>query len=498
MAEAQGSSKLGEIEGAAGGPGGSTESSRATDDFDEGGDSTENSQRVLYASQPTSEPEIPAYIGRYKVVCRLGSGGMADVYLCRQSGMGGFDRQVVIKQIRQDLRDREDVIFMFLDEARIIAQVNHPNVVQIYDIDEQDGLPYLVMEWVRGLSLQSLMRRVEQRGQQFPVDLVAAIGAQVCAGLQAAHEMRDLGGAPLNVVHRDISPSNLLISVDGIVKIIDFGVARAKNRLSVTSAGRIKGRVGYIAPEALSDQPIDRRADLFALGVVMYELCSGKPLFEREGDATALASMLTQKVPPLSSVRPDAPPGMTQILSRVLEIDRKLRPATAAELGTALFSLAMQTGRFVSSHLVAEWLDPQLPRELRAHGRGLTPAPSRLAPESTQQQPSPFSTTQMATPPSSSVSPLSSQATNFQMAQPQLASAIAPMVGEVREQLKYMAPATSELALQVRALAPTVDELQQQVRRLRWLYWPILVLFWLMGLGLILLGVWMMLHVGSH
>ncbi len=458
----------------------------------------ENSQQVLYASQPVSEPEIPSYIGRYKVICRLGSGGMADVYLCRQSGMGGFDRQVVIKQIRHDLRDREDVIFMFLDEARIIAQVNHPNVVQIYDIDEQDGLPYLVMEWVRGLSLHSLMRRMESRGQQFPVDLVAAVGAQVCAGLQAAHEMRDAGGAPQNVVHRDISPSNLLLSVDGVVKIIDFGVARAKGRLSVTSAGKMKGRIGYIAPEALTDQTLDRRADLFALGVVLYELCSGKPLYDRDSDADGLAAVLMNKVPSVNTVRPDVPPGLSQILSRVLEIDRKLRPATAAELGTALFSMAMQTGRFVSAHQVAEWLDPQLPRELRAQGRSLTPAPSRLAPESTQQQPSPFSTTQMAAPPASSVSPLSSQATNFQMAQPQLAAALAPVVGEVRDQLKYMAPATSELALQVRALGPTVDELQQQVRRLRWLYWPMLVLFWLMGLGLILLGVWMMLHVGSH
>ena len=497
MADAQGSSKRGESDSAAALPASRAQTDGASN-ADASSDGAENSQQVLYASQPTSEPEIPSYIGRYKVICRLGSGGMADVYLCRQSGMGGFDRQVVIKQIRQDLRDREDVIFMFLDEARIIAQVNHPNVVQIYDVDEQDGLPYLAMEWVRGLSLQSLMRRVEQRGQQFPVDLVAAIGSQVCAGLQAAHEMRDQTGAPLNVVHRDISPSNLLVSVDGIVKIIDFGVARAKNRLSVTSAGRIKGRIGYIAPEALTDQSIDRRADLFALAVVMYEMCSGKPLYDRDGDSASLASILTKKVPLLSTVRSDAPPGMVQILARALEVDRKLRPSTAAELGTALFSLAMQTGRFVSSHQVAEWLDPQLPRELRAHGRGLTPTPSRLAPESTQQQPSPFSTTQMATPPASSVSPLSSQATNFQMAQPQLASAVAPMVDEVRDQLKFMAPATSELALQVRALAPTVDELQQQVRRLRWLYAPVLMLFWLLGLGLILLGVWMLLHVGSH
>lgn len=493
MAEAQGRSGSHELGGERNGPAGRTEGEAASD-----AEGAENSQQVLYASQPTSEPEIPSYIGRYKVICRLGSGGMADVYLCRQSGMGGFDRQVVVKQIRHDLRDREDVIYMFLDEARIIAQVNHPNVVQIYDMDEQDGLPYLVMEWVRGLSLQNLMRRMEPRGQQFPVDLVAAIGAQVCAGLQAAHEMRDTGGAPLNVVHRDISPSNLLLSVDGVVKIIDFGVARAKGRLSVTSAGRIKGRAGYIAPEALSDQTIDRRADLFALGVVLYEMCSGKPLYDRDTEAAALAAVLMNKVPSVSTVRPDVPPGMAQILSRALEIDRKLRPSTAAELGTALFSMAMQTGRFVSTHQVAEWLDPHLPRELRAQGRSLTPAPSRLAPESTQQQPSPFSTTQMATPPASSVSPLSSQATNFQMAQPQIAATLAPVAMEIRDQLKYMAPATSELALQVRALAPTVDELQQQVRRLRWLYWPLLVLFWLLGLGLILLGVWMMLHVGSH
>lgn len=455
------------------------------------------------ARQDDAEEEVPTRIGRYTVERRLGVGGMADVYLCRQSGMGGFDRQVVVKQIRSHLREREDVIFMFLDEARLVAQVNHPNVVQIYDIDEQDGLPYLVMEYVRGMAFEALSRRLAQRGVPYPIDLVAALGEQVCAGLHAAHELRDANGMPLGVVHRDISPSNLLLSVDGVVKIIDFGVARAKNRLSVTSAGHLKGRAGYVAPEALTDTVLDRRADIFALGVVLYELCSGKTLFDHDTDVARLSAVLTTKVPPLNEVRKDASPGMAEVLSRALEVDPRKRPDSAAAFGAALHAVAMPTGRYVTPMLIAEWLEPHLPEELRVLGRHLTPRAAQisLSSEQTQRQPSPFSTTiaAMSSPPPSSVSPVSSMVTNLQL--PMLPPALSSMLSDISQQVRAVSPLVplvSELQQHARTVTPAINDLSHQVRLMRRLYWPLVTLFWLFGLGLILLGIFMVLQVSRH
>lgn len=472
-----------------------------------------STDRAPVPAEQTSE--TPTRIGRYTVERRLGSGGMADVYLCRQAGMGGFDRQVVVKQIREHLREREDVVFMFLDEARLVAQVNHPNVVQIYDIDEQEGLPYLVMEYVRGLSFETLSKRLQQRGVQYPIDLVAALGEQACAGLNAVHELRDKSGAALGVVHRDISPSNLLLSADGVVKVIDFGVARAKNRLSVTSAGHLKGRAGYVAPEALTDTVLDRRADLFALGVVLYELCTGKILFDRESDLARLSAVLTTRVPPLSSVRSDVVSGMSDVLSRALEIDRGKRPDSGAVFGLALHEVAMQTGRFVTPQLVADWLAEQLPEELRALGKHLTPRPQKLSSSSsssqksepTQRQPSPFSTTITAPspsgnsipPPPSSVSPVSSMVTSLQL--PQWPGALSSILGDISKEVKPLAPlvpAVNEMAEQMRSMAPAVTNLSEQVRLMRRLYWPLVTLFWLFGLGLILLGLFMVIQLGRR
>lgn len=469
-----------------------------------------NTDRAPVPSEDTSE--TPSRIGRYTVERRLGSGGMADVYLCRQAGMGGFDRQVVVKQIREHLREREDVVFMFLDEARLVAQVNHPNVVQVYDIDEQEGLPYLVMEYVRGLSFETLSKRLQQRGVQYPIDLVAALGEQACAGLHAVHELRDSTGATLGVVHRDISPSNMLLSVDGVVKIIDFGVARAKNRLSVTSAGHLKGRAGYVAPEALTDTVLDRRADLFALGVVLYELCTGKILFDRENDLARLSAVLTTRVPPLSSVRSDTVSGMSDALARALEMDRGKRPDSGAVFGMALHEVAMQTGRFVSPQLVGDWLAEHLPDELRALGRHVSPRPKQSGAQSqksepTQRQPSPFSTTITAPspsgnsipPPPSSVSPVSSMATSLQL--PQWPGALSSILGDISKEVKPLAPlvpVVNEMAEQMRSMAPAVTNLSEQVRLMRRLYWPLVTLFWLFGLGLILLGLFMVIQLGRR
>lgn len=321
------------------------------------------------------------HIGRYLVERRLGQGGMADIYLCRQVGMGGFDRLVVVKQIRAELRSRDDVIHMFLDEARIAAQISHPNVVQIIEIDEADGLPYIVMEYVRGLSFAALFDALLQREVLPPVDLIAALGAQVCAGLQAAHELRDSDGQLLGLVHRDIAPSNLLVTTDGVVKIIDFGIARAKNRLARTAAGRIKGRPAYLAPESLGLGNVDRRADLFALGAVLHELVRGEALFDRPEDPSNMATIgavLSGPVPRLSESRPDMNPQMEQVIERALKKDPGERYQSAAELGAALHEVAMQTGRYVAPQAVGRYLQKLLPAELEALPEQNLPTTARL------------------------------------------------------------------------------------------------------------------------
>lgn len=303
---------------------------------------------------------------------------MADVLLCRQVGMGGFDRLVVVKQIRSDLGSRDDVIAMFLDEARIAAQISHPNVVQIIEVDEDGGLPYMVMEYVRGLSFADLTEALRKRDLLPPVDLVAALGAQVCAGLQAAHELRDSAGQPLGVVHRDISPSNLMLTVDGGVKIIDFGIARAKNRLARTAVGHIKGRLAYLAPEMVGGGAVDRRADLFSLGVVLHEMMRGQLLFDRSTDIATVSAVLTGDVPRLSESRSDIMPGLERIIERALSLDPDARPQSAAELGAELHAVAMQTGRYVTPPLLAGYLRHLFPEELASLPEQHLPTTARV------------------------------------------------------------------------------------------------------------------------
>jgi serine/threonine-protein kinase len=251
-------------------------------------------------------------------------------------------------------------------------------VVKIIEIDEAQGLPYLVMEYVRGLSFAAITEALLQRELLPPVDLVAALGAQVCAGLHAAHELRDSDGQFLNLVHRDITPANLLLTTDGVVKIIDFGIARAKNRLARTAAGQLKGRPAYLAPEMMGAGPVDRRADLFSLGVVLHEMVRGQLLFDRQSDLLTVSAVLTGEVPRLSESRPDMSPEMEWVIQRALQLKPEERYQTAAEMGQQLEAVAMTTGRYVTPTLVARYLQRLLPAELAALPEQHLPTTSRL------------------------------------------------------------------------------------------------------------------------
>lgn len=297
--------------------------------------------------------------GRYRLIARLGGGGMAEVYLARQTGLGGFSRSVAIKLIQPEMFDIVDASAMFLDEARIAAEINHHNVVKIYDVGEENGVLFLAMEYLRGTTLSHMTAQLAQRGERMPPDLVASLVSQACSGLHAAHTLRDPAGRPLNVVHRDVSPSNLMVTSEGLVKVIDFGVARADRRLVRKEEG-LQGKPAYMSPEQIQGLPLDGRSDVFAVGVVLYELCSGRPLFQRDDMVSTFYAVVRGEIAPLRSVCPQASPLLEMVVHKALAKDPTQRFQSAADLGAELDQVVQEAGgRFANisavARFVAEW-----------------------------------------------------------------------------------------------------------------------------------------------
>jgi serine/threonine protein kinase len=230
----------------------------------------------------TGEIEPLSFGGRYTLLRRLAVGGMAEIYLARQAAMAGFEKEVVIKRLRQELADDPRIVEMFLDEARIGAQLNHPNIVHVYDVDEHDGIPYIAMEYIIGEELNELCRRGINHDRFLPLEHAVELIRQAAAGMGYFHAKRGADGTslahePLDIVHLDISPSNLLVTQDGFLKVIDFGIARAKGQSARSDV--LPGKLSYMSPEQAARQPVDHRSDIFSLGIVLYEITVGKRLF---------------------------------------------------------------------------------------------------------------------------------------------------------------------------------------------------------------------------
>ncbi len=296
-------------------------------------------------------------LDRFELVAELAAGGMATVYLARLSGVGGFQRFVAIKRLHPHLARDEDFIEMFLDEARLAARIHHPNVVPILEIGTSDEGYYLVMEYIEGDTLGRLLARSVQSGAKLPPGIGIRIVLDALAGLHAAHELKDDDGKPLECVHRDVSPQNILVGVDGASRITDFGVARAATRLSTTRTGQLKGKLAYMAPEqAKGAADIDRRADIFAMGTVLWEVLACKRLFKGDGDAETLNKVLHEPIPALRTVAPAMPVALDTICAKALDRDRSKRFANAAEFADALERAARVVGmlgahRDVSAHV---------------------------------------------------------------------------------------------------------------------------------------------------
>lgn len=292
-------------------------------------------------------------LGRYELLHEIATGGMATVYLARARSVAGFERVVAIKVCHPHLRHEEEFSSMFLDEARLAARIHHPNVVSTLDVGEAEQL-YLVMEYIEGDRISGLIKAAARRGERMPVPITLRIMIDVLSGLHAAHELKDHQGHPLNIVHRDVSPQNILVGVDGVTRITDFGIAKAEARLTVTREGQVKGKMSYMAPEQLSSTNVNRRADVYAAGVVLWEALTGRRLFRADTEAETLNLVLHGVVPAPSTVAPEIVPEVDAVLRKALERDPDKRFQSTADFADAIENLEVlkvATTRAVSAYI---------------------------------------------------------------------------------------------------------------------------------------------------
>lgn len=312
-------------------------------------------------------------VGRYELLAPIARGGMASVWAARMRGAGGFQKLVAVKTIPPHLADDPRFESMFLDEARIAADIVHPNVAQVFDLGEEDGVLFMVFEWIDGDPLSILIRAVTDKGDRIPVPIALRIMADVCGGLHAAHELCDSTGQPLLVVHRDVSPQNVVVSDAGAVKVIDFGVAKALNRAGAeTVSGRLKGKVQYMAPEQAMSVPVDRRADVYGAGAVLHHMLSGAFPLPASSPVEALNMLLSRVSPRPLPV--DIPESVAAIVTRAMAYDREARFQSAADMQVELVMALREISKPVTNADVAAFVRRYLSAQSAQRHRMVTAA----------------------------------------------------------------------------------------------------------------------------
>lgn len=276
--------------------------------------------------------KAPVWFGKYKLLERIAVGGMAEVFLAVRPGLEGFEKTLAIKRIRPHLSSEEAFVKMFLNEAKLAAQLQHPNIVQIFDLGKINSSYFIAMEYISGRDMSRVVPKAERAGIQFPLEYALSIAASVLDGLAYAHTKTDDFGVPLNIVHRDITPENIMVGWNGNVKILDFGIAKAAIGTDQTRAGEIKGKLAYMSPEQGMGKVLDARSDIFALGVVLYEWITGYKMFTGENEMAILKSIIEGRIYPPSYFREDLPEGIEDILMKALAKDREARYQNARDM----------------------------------------------------------------------------------------------------------------------------------------------------------------------
>jgi serine/threonine-protein kinase len=276
-------------------------------------------------------------VGRYELMSPIARGGMAEVWLARQSGPEGFEKVVALKRILAAAGNANDFVTMFLDEARIAAQLSHPNIAQIFELAEDGGTYYLAMEYLEGETLSHVLRRSRELSTPLPVGLAVRVVSDAAAGLGHAHQKRARSGKPLDIVHRDVSPQNIMVTYEGVVKVVDFGIARAAGRAARTQMGSVKGKVTYMSPEQARGETVDARCDVFALGVVLFEALTGTRLHEGDDDVRVLRRLaLHEALPTVRSRRPEVAPELDALVSQAMAAAPQDRFPSGIEMQVAL------------------------------------------------------------------------------------------------------------------------------------------------------------------
>ncbi|AKT39253.1 uncharacterized protein CMC5_034010 [Chondromyces crocatus] len=363
-------------------------------------------------------------LGRYAIYEPIAAGGMARVYLGRQLGAAGFARTVAIKRMLPHLVEEQRLVTMFIDEARLAARIRHPNVVSILDVVSNGTELFLVMEYVVGDALFAIQRTLQKSGARVPPEIASSIVSSVLYGLHAAHEAVTEEGTPLGLVHRDVSPQNILVGVDGITRVLDFGVAKAAGRLQqTTQRGQLKGKLGYVAPEQLqTTMEVTRHADVYATGVVLWELLAGQRLFQGDNQGAVMLSILEGRIPSLAEVAPWVDAGLVRVVERAVARAAEERFASALEMANAL-ERALSPA---SPGRVAAWVQ-EVAREVLAARAAVVTRVER-APLPLEVEDAPFSQRGSAPelPPPSSVSPWSDRLGPGPLLTPNPPSTLAP------------------------------------------------------------------------
>jgi len=283
---------------------------------------------------------------RYRVIERLESGGMAEVFRGEAESLAGFKKAVAIKRVLPHLAQNDKFIRMFLDEARLCARLNHANIVQVFDIGHVENTYFIVMEFVDGVNLKAIIEYLRNRNQAVPIPVAVYLAMQICNGLQYAHELQDTDGSTLGIVHRDMSPPNVLVSKRGEVKIVDFGLAKATTQLEKSEQGMVKGKFGYLAPETALGQEVDSQADVFAVGIMLWEMIANRRLFLADSDWATVQLVQKAVVPSLRSINPEVPADLEAVVNKALAKDKNERYRTAE-------ALAQDLGEFLAKHRLA-------------------------------------------------------------------------------------------------------------------------------------------------